>query len=102
MVDQVRQAQKCWGALSFDERGLHLRRWRRQIWKSATQLADVIKRENGKPFEDAVVEVALTVAHISRKNSLGQAICAGGRKMPRCADETGVDLRRWHFPNEKR
>lgn len=64
LVDQARQAQQWWGALSFDERGLHLRRWRRQIWQSVTQIADVIHRENGKPFEDAVVEVALTVEHM--------------------------------------
>ncbi|HWU23893.1 MAG TPA: aldehyde dehydrogenase family protein [Nocardioides sp.] len=63
-VDSARGASSWWQDQGFPGRAAHLRRWRRHIWAHVDEIADLIKRENGKHRDDAVLEVVLTVEHI--------------------------------------
>jgi acyl-CoA reductase-like NAD-dependent aldehyde dehydrogenase len=63
-VARARVASASWGALSFAERESELMRWRRALAEAAEEMADLISRENGKPYLDAMVEVFMALSHL--------------------------------------
>ncbi|CAM3764741.1 aldehyde dehydrogenase family protein [Smaragdicoccus niigatensis] len=63
-VEIARGAADWWGGLSYKERGKHLKRWAARITQNADELAELIHKENGKPLEDAHLELALALEHI--------------------------------------
>lgn len=64
VVRTAREATVWWRGLGFDGRAERLAAWRSAIWRHVDEIAELIHRENGKPVDDAVLEVVLTVEHI--------------------------------------
>ncbi|KQZ68626.1 aldehyde dehydrogenase [Nocardioides sp. Root151] len=64
VVATARTASTWWRELGFDGRAARLAAWRRHMWRRVDEVADLIHRENGKPLDDAVLEVVLTVEHL--------------------------------------
>ena len=63
-VAAAREAAAWWGGLPPGERRDHLLAWKRAIARGADELAALIRRETGKPLEDAGLEVMLAVEHL--------------------------------------
>jgi acyl-CoA reductase-like NAD-dependent aldehyde dehydrogenase len=53
-----------WGSRSFEERRRHLIAWRSLIAKRVEEFAGLVSAENGKPRDDAVLEILLTLDHL--------------------------------------
>lgn len=70
-VQQAREVAHWWSALSFTDRGKHLLRWASHLVEHADELVELIHDENGKPHDDAYLELVLTLEHIhwAAKNS---------------------------------
>jgi acyl-CoA reductase-like NAD-dependent aldehyde dehydrogenase len=64
VVDDARAAQEWWGALSHAGRRAHLRRWAAHLARHADELCALIRTENGKPLDDAFLELTLALEHI--------------------------------------
>jgi acyl-CoA reductase-like NAD-dependent aldehyde dehydrogenase len=64
-VAKARTAAATWGALSFDERRKHLLRWSTQLVTSSDEFTALIHKENGKPLDDAFLELMLALEHIA-------------------------------------
>ncbi|QXU56535.1 aldehyde dehydrogenase family protein (plasmid) [Rhodococcus ruber] len=82
VVDSARAAASWWSVQSVNERSRHLERWRRHIWRRRRELADLIHRENGKPVDDAIVEIGLTVEHIRWAERHAKQVLASRRVSP--------------------
>ncbi|MCX5044005.1 aldehyde dehydrogenase family protein [Aldersonia sp. NBC_00410] len=63
-VGRARAALPTWRDLGFDGRRKALLRWASQLINNADELSDLVHRENGKPAEDAFLELMLTLEHI--------------------------------------
>ena len=69
-VDRARRNQQSWGRQSARQRAEHLRRIRGRLAARASDLADVIAAETGKPDFDAMAEVlscAVLLTHTARR-----------------------------------
>ncbi|MFI7002696.1 aldehyde dehydrogenase family protein [Nocardia sp. NPDC050175] len=64
-VAKARTAAATWGALSYDERKTHLLRWSSQLVKDSDEFCTLIHEENGKPLDDAFLELMLALEHIA-------------------------------------
>lgn len=64
-VERARTAATWWAELGAAGRRARLTAWRAQLVRRTDELAELISRENGKPHDDAVVEVVLTIAHLA-------------------------------------
>ncbi|WP_345492905.1 aldehyde dehydrogenase family protein [Nocardia callitridis] len=64
-VAKARKAAATWGALSFDERRAHLLRWASRLVADSDEFCALIHAENGKPLDDAFLELMLALEHIS-------------------------------------
>ncbi|MGB7240271.1 MAG: aldehyde dehydrogenase family protein [Rhodococcus sp. (in: high G+C Gram-positive bacteria)] len=64
VVSDARNAQSAWSSLPPRSRAHHLRAWRHEIWSRRDEFVDLLHRENGKPAEDALLEIVLTLEHI--------------------------------------
>ncbi|MFE9580805.1 aldehyde dehydrogenase family protein [Nocardia sp. NPDC006044] len=64
-VAKARTAAATWGALSYDERKTHLLRWSSQLVKDSDEFCKLIHDENGKPLDDAFLELMLALEHIA-------------------------------------
>ena len=61
-VSRIRKAQTKWAALSFSERGMHLRKMQRHLIEHGEEYARVISSDNGKTLADAyLTEVSSAV-----------------------------------------
>ncbi|QCB49646.1 aldehyde dehydrogenase family protein [Rhodococcus sp. PAMC28707] len=65
VVAEARRVELEWSSLPPRSRIRHLRAWRHEIWSRRTEFIDLIHRENGKPAEDALLEIVLTLEHIA-------------------------------------
>jgi acyl-CoA reductase-like NAD-dependent aldehyde dehydrogenase len=63
-VERARAAATWWGSLEPGERRDHLLAWKRALARGADELAALIRRETGKPVQDAGLEVMLAVEHL--------------------------------------
>ncbi|MEU0541582.1 aldehyde dehydrogenase family protein [Nocardia sp. NPDC005978] len=63
-VAKARTAALTWGALTFGERKKHLLRWSSQLVAKSDELCALIHAENGKPVDDAFLELMLALEHI--------------------------------------
>ncbi|UFS93301.1 aldehyde dehydrogenase family protein [Nocardia huaxiensis] len=63
-VAKARVAAATWGALTFAERKKHLLRWSSQLVAKSDELCELIHAENGKPLDDAFLELMLALEHI--------------------------------------
>jgi acyl-CoA reductase-like NAD-dependent aldehyde dehydrogenase len=64
-VERAREAALWWRAQGWDGRRAHLTAWKGVIARRIHELADLVHRENGKPHDDAVLEITLAVDHIA-------------------------------------
>ncbi|MBT0567254.1 aldehyde dehydrogenase family protein [Williamsia sp. CHRR-6] len=64
-VAQARVTAQSWAALPVAQRVHHLRRWRGWMWRHRSEIVDLIHRENGKPADDGLVELVLTLEHLA-------------------------------------
>ncbi|MGV9613417.1 aldehyde dehydrogenase family protein [Nocardia xishanensis] len=64
-VAKARIAATTWGALSFDERRKHLLRWSSRLVADSEEFTALIHKENGKPLDDAFLELMLALEHIA-------------------------------------
>ena len=64
-VARAREAATWWSALSYDERAELLGAWKSVIAQRIDELAEVMRREMGKPHADGVLEAALAVDHLA-------------------------------------
>ena len=63
-VARAREAFAWWQEQGWDGRKQHLRAWKAVIARRIHELAELVHRENGKPHEDAILEITLAVDHI--------------------------------------
>jgi succinate-semialdehyde dehydrogenase / glutarate-semialdehyde dehydrogenase len=63
-VATARKAARWWGTLGFDQRKRLLLRWCGEIAAEQENLVALIHAENGKPRDDAFLEVLLALDHI--------------------------------------
>ncbi len=64
-VERARTAAAWWADLGAAGRRARLDAWRVRLVRRTDELAGLIERENGKPFDDAVVEVTIAIAHLA-------------------------------------
>lgn len=64
-VQRARTAARWWAEVGEPVRRSRLRAWRAILVQRTDELARLIHRENGKPFDDAVVEVTIVIAHLA-------------------------------------
>ena len=64
-VARARPAAQWWRELGYAGRRQRLHAWRRVLVDGLTELADLVHRENGKPRDDAIGEIAVAVAHLA-------------------------------------
>jgi acyl-CoA reductase-like NAD-dependent aldehyde dehydrogenase len=55
LVDRAREAQKAWGAMSFDDRAAVMYRMRKWMIDNRDRVAQTVMEENGKTREDALL-----------------------------------------------
>jgi succinate-semialdehyde dehydrogenase / glutarate-semialdehyde dehydrogenase len=63
-VDRARAAAQWWDGLGFAGRARRLRAWQAHLAGHATELAELISAEGGKPVDDALIELASAVEHL--------------------------------------
>lgn len=64
IVDQARIAASWWSDLSPRERRSRLLQYTSLVINRADELAELVHTENGKPLEDAYLEIVLTTSHM--------------------------------------
>ncbi|HEX8304616.1 MAG TPA: aldehyde dehydrogenase family protein [Jatrophihabitans sp.] len=64
-VERARAAAGWWVELGEAGRRARLNAWRVQLVRRTDELAALIAQENGKPVDDAVVEVTIAIAHLA-------------------------------------
>ena len=64
IVDRARIAANWWGGLTFGERRRYLMRFKSIVARRSAELAELVHQENGKPTDDALLEILLSVEHI--------------------------------------
>ncbi len=63
-VDRTRGAAQWWSGLGYGGRRQRLLAWKRLVTARLEELADLLRRENGKVRDDAVVEIGLSIDHL--------------------------------------
>ena len=61
VVDRARLAAQWWADLGYADRRERLLAWTGVVTRRVRQLAQLVHRENGKPVDDAILEILLTV-----------------------------------------
>ncbi|HQR81092.1 MAG TPA: aldehyde dehydrogenase family protein, partial [Actinomycetota bacterium] len=64
-VDRARIAANWWAGLGFAERRRRLLRFKAVMARRSQELAELVHAENGKPTDDALLEIILSVEHTS-------------------------------------
>lgn len=63
-IERSHQAFKTWSKTSANERASLLKKWYELIVEHKEELADLITKENGKPYQEAVGEVLYGAGYI--------------------------------------
>jgi acyl-CoA reductase-like NAD-dependent aldehyde dehydrogenase len=79
-VARSRTAAEWWQEQGWEGRRRHLRAWKGAIARGLSELGDVVHAENGKPHDDAVLEITLAVDHIEWAASHARKVL-GSRRM---------------------
>lgn len=64
IVDQARIAASWWAGLDANERRKRLLHYTSLVINRADELAELVHAENGKPLEDAYLEIVLATSHM--------------------------------------
>ncbi|QVI23677.1 aldehyde dehydrogenase family protein [Nocardia tengchongensis] len=81
-VAKARSAAATWGALSYAERKKHILRWGSKLVEKSDELSELIKAENGKPLDDAFLELMLALEHIKWAASNAEKVLKPRRVAP--------------------
>ncbi|HVQ91085.1 MAG TPA: aldehyde dehydrogenase family protein [Mycobacteriales bacterium] len=63
-VARARPAAQWWDRLGFGGRAARLAEWRRRLASRLPELAELMHRENGKPVDDATIELVAMLEHV--------------------------------------
>ena len=63
-VDRARIAARWWADLGFGGRKRRLLAWKSLLAQRIDELAELIRRETGKPLDDAALEIIVAIDHI--------------------------------------
>ena len=83
-VAAARPAAQWWAGLGFKERARRLRQWRGWLVNHSNELAELVHEENGKPVDDAIIEISVAVEH------LDWAATHAGRVLRRTSTRPGL------------
>ena len=97
IVDRARIASSWWADLGWKGRKQRLLAWKSQLARRADQLAWLVHRENGKPVEDALLEIALSIEHIDWAAKQAEKIL-GERKVRPSMLTMNQAARLWYEP----
>ncbi|HEY4243138.1 MAG TPA: aldehyde dehydrogenase family protein [Kofleriaceae bacterium] len=75
-VARARVAAESWGALSFAARAEELRTFQKAMAAETDALVDLIRRENGKPELEALVEVMMSLQHVAHAAARAEHVLA--------------------------
>jgi acyl-CoA reductase-like NAD-dependent aldehyde dehydrogenase len=64
-VERARSAALAWSALGYDGHRSRLSAFRGYLARRIHELADLVHRENGKPHDDAILEITLAIDHLA-------------------------------------
>lgn len=64
-VERARDASAWWQEIGFDGRKEYMHAWRSLMARRLPELADLVHRETGKPYADALLEAGLAIDHIA-------------------------------------
>ncbi|MEV6770428.1 aldehyde dehydrogenase family protein [Nocardia sp. NPDC051030] len=81
-VAKARTAAATWGALTFAERKKHLLRWGSKLVEKSDALSELIHAENGKPLDDAFLELMLALEHIKWAASNAEKVLKAKKVAP--------------------
>ncbi|MGI8665389.1 MAG: aldehyde dehydrogenase family protein [Jatrophihabitans sp.] len=81
-VARARPAAAWWVELGEPGRRRRLAAWRRLLVARTDELAALIARENGKPVDDAVIEVTIAIAHLAWAASHARKLLGRRRVSP--------------------
>jgi acyl-CoA reductase-like NAD-dependent aldehyde dehydrogenase len=79
-VERARPAAVAWRDLGFDGRRTRLAAWRGYLARRMNELADLVHRENGKPHDDAILEITLAIDHLAWAGAHARRVL-GSRKV---------------------
>lgn len=63
-VERARDAAAWWQALGWKERRLRLLNVKGALTRNLNRVAELIHQETGKPFQDAQIEMIMTITHL--------------------------------------
>jgi acyl-CoA reductase-like NAD-dependent aldehyde dehydrogenase len=81
-VARARTAAAWWNELGERGRRTRLHAWRSQLVERTDELARLIHRENGKPIDDAALEVTIAIAHLDWATNHARKILGRRRVTP--------------------
>ncbi|MEC1679311.1 succinate-semialdehyde dehydrogenase [Bacillus mojavensis] len=107
-IERSHQAFKSWSKTSANERASLLKKWYELIVEHKEELADLITKENGKPYQEAVGEVLYGAGYIEwfaeeAKRVYGRTVPAPttGKRIVVTRQAVGpvAAITPWNFPN---
>lgn len=107
-IERSHQAFKTWSKTSANERTSLLKKWYELIVEHKEELADLITKENGKPYQEAVGEVLYGAGYIEwfaeeAKRVYGRTVPAPttGKRIVVTRQPVGpvAAITPWNFPN---
>ncbi|MCY7873757.1 succinate-semialdehyde dehydrogenase [Bacillus spizizenii] len=107
-IERSHQAFKTWFKTSANERASLLKKWYELIVEHKEELADLITKENGKPYQEAVGEVLYGAGYIEwfaeeAKRVYGRTVPAPttGKRIVVTRQPVGpvAAITPWNFPN---
>lgn len=96
-VDRARIAAHWWADLGWDARRERLLAWKGLLARRADQLAWLVHREGGKPVEDALLEIALSIEHLSWAAKNAEKVL-GERRVKTSILTMNQSARLWYEP----
>ncbi|MFJ9366144.1 aldehyde dehydrogenase family protein [Nocardia sp. NPDC101769] len=81
-VAKARTAATTWGALTYAERKKHILRWGSKLVEKSDELSELIHAENGKPLDDAFLELMLALEHIKWAASNAEKVLEAKKVAP--------------------
>jgi acyl-CoA reductase-like NAD-dependent aldehyde dehydrogenase len=63
-IARAREASTWWAGLTWNERRLRLLAWKSHLTRYRERLAQLVHDETGKPLDDAMLEIVITVLHL--------------------------------------
>ncbi|MEC1291931.1 succinate-semialdehyde dehydrogenase [Bacillus mojavensis] len=108
VIERSHQAFKSWSKTSANERASLLKKWYELIVEHKEELADLITKENGKPYQEAVGEVLYGAGYIEwfaeeAKRVYGRTVPAPttGKRIVVTRQAVGpvAAITPWNFPN---